>query len=225
MKNSECKKVLSVLSLYIEDKLDDEEKFFVETHLFKCSDCYKKYLEMKSVIKNLHFEYEKLKDEFNRIESNNTFNIREYENFYNNISPYIDDELCYDDSIKFRKYLVNSKTARTELANAYGLRNNIKEAVNRLKNNTNINFSKKIIKQLKKDYNDPYETMYKKAGILLFIMLSMLIILSAFSLSMINKANAKEFIKQPIKTFEFPNDEDFIEFIFDENHQALLTAK
>ena len=38
------------------------------------------------------------------------------ENFLENISPYIDDELCYDDSIKFRRYLLKSKQARTELA-------------------------------------------------------------------------------------------------------------
>ena len=64
--------------------------------------------------------------ELKKAESEKIFSIREYEAFHQNISPYIDDELCYEDSIKFRKYLLKSKSARNELASAYGLKNNIK---------------------------------------------------------------------------------------------------
>ena len=115
-----------MLSLYIEHKLCESDRLFVENHFFKCKSCYQKYLEMKEIINNLHFEYEKLLNEFDRIENDKMFNIREYETFYNNISPYIDDELCYDDRVKFRKYLLKSKPARVELSNAYILKNNIK---------------------------------------------------------------------------------------------------
>ena len=47
MKNSICKKVGSLLFLYIENKLDDEDRFYVEKHFQTCNDCYQKYLEMK----------------------------------------------------------------------------------------------------------------------------------------------------------------------------------
>ena len=91
MNNPLCKKVISMLSLYIENKLDDDDRLFIENHFLECSSCYQKYIEMKEIISNLHFEYEKLLNEFERIESNKMFNIREYEMFYKNISPYIDD--------------------------------------------------------------------------------------------------------------------------------------
>ena len=102
MDNPVCRKITSMLSLFIEHKLSESDSLFVENHLYKCPTCYKKYIEMKEIINNLHFEYEKLLSEFDKIEAEKTFNIREYELFYNNISPYIDDELCYDDSVKFR---------------------------------------------------------------------------------------------------------------------------
>ena len=223
---------MSLLSLYIENKLDEDDSFFVETHLFKCSECYSKYIEMKDVISNLHFEYEKLTDDFNRLEANNHFNIREYENFYNNISPYIDDELRYEDSIRFRKYLLNSKSARGELANAYGLRNNIRSSVERLKNGLNINFSKKIIKKLKNENADNFEKIYKRAVIAICIMISTLILLGIISFKYMNKpfahhhrANEITDSSMIINTIEFPSDDDFVEFFFDENNEALLAYK
>ena len=51
---------------------------------------------------------EKIMDELKQKDSEKKFSIREYDTFYNNISPYIDDELCYEDSLKFRKYLLKS---------------------------------------------------------------------------------------------------------------------
>ena len=78
MKNS-CNRVMSLMALFIENKLDENNKFFVETHLLKCGDCYKKYLDMKKVMNDLHFEYEKLMEEFSKIDSDSSFNIREYE--------------------------------------------------------------------------------------------------------------------------------------------------
>ena len=121
-----------MLSLYIENKLNDKDKFFVENHFLSCINCYQKYLEMKKIMKNLHLEYQKLLDEFDKLESSQNFSIREYETFYNNISPYIDDELNYEESIKFRKYILKSKPARAELANAYKLKNNINKVTTAL---------------------------------------------------------------------------------------------
>ena len=121
MNNPICKQIESMLCLYIENKLTIEEKLFVENHFNECETCYKKYLEMKEILKNLHFEYTKLMKELKESEEKKVFCIREYENFFENISPYIDDELCYEDSIKFRKYLLKSKTARGEYPNGTGL--------------------------------------------------------------------------------------------------------
>lgn len=220
-----CKKVISMLALYIENKLDEADRLFIENHFLICQSCYGKYKEMKDIIDNLHFEYEKLLDEFEKIEANKIFNIREYENFLENISPYIDDELCYDDSIKFRRYLLKSKQARTELANAYGLKNNIRHSIAIFKDNTNVNFSKQILKRLNEENKDSFDNIYKRAAIILGFMITTLIAVSIYmGYSYITESQAKETNQNIIENVYFPSDEDYVEFIFD-NKEALLTAK
>ena len=224
--NSVCKKVISMLSLYIENKLDLEDKIYIENHFVECSDCYQKYLEMKEIIHNLHFEYEKLLSEFERIEANKVFSIREYEMFYKNISPYIDDELSYDESINFRKYLLKSKPARNELANAYGLKNNIKHSVADFKNGLNFNLSKKIVKQLKDENRDTFDNVYRRAAVVLGFMMLSLAILSIFlGINYVNQSFAKLPKEKVVNTIEIPQEADMVEFFFDKNDKALLTAK
>lgn len=226
MDNLVCKKVSSMLFLYIENKLNEDDRLFVENHFQYCNDCYKKYLEMKEIIKNLHFEYQKLQDEFARIEANQIFNIREYEVFYKNISPYIDDELCYDDSIRFRKYLLKSKPARAELAIAYGLKNNIKNSVSDFKDNLNINFSKKIIKKLREENKYSFESVYKRAAIVFGFMISVLVVLSLYiGISFFNTHYIKAHAAEAPVAFDFPKNDDLVEFSFDDSQEATLTAK
>lgn len=227
MNTSECKKVTSMLLSYIEHKLGAEEVLFVENHFKYCSDCYTKYLEMKEIVKNLHFEYEKLLKDFERVEASQVFNIREYEMFYKNISPYIDDELSYDDSIKFRKYLLKSKHARAELANAYNLRNNIRHSTAIFKDNLNVNFSKKIIKQLKNENKYTFDEVYKRAAVIIGIMISTLIIISLFvGFSYMTHSVAQaETISNADLQIDFPNPDDMAEFTFDYGPFALLVNK
>ena len=226
MENQICKKVASMLSLYIENKLDDEEKFFVENHFVNCVSCYQKYLEMKKIVNNLHLEYKKLLDEFEKIESNQNFSIREYETFYNNISPYIDDELNYDESIQFRKYILKSKSARTELANAYKLKNNIKRSIAKLKDSSNINFSKRILKKLKEENRNTFDIIYQRAAIILGFTLSTIIIIGVYvSFNYIQEAFTQNGNKQVFQTIDFPKEKDWIEFTYDKNNKALLTQK
>ncbi len=227
MNNAECKKITSMLLSYIEHKLSDEDRLFVENHFKYCSDCYTKYLEMKKIVKNLHFEYEKLLNEFERVEANQLFNIREYETFYKNISPYIDDELSYDESVKFRKYLLKSKPARVELANAYTLRNNIRHSTAVFKDNLNVNFSKKIIKQLKDENKYTFDAVYKRAAVIIGIMLSALILISVlvgFNY-MTNSVAKAEAVTNNYSEIVFPSADDMVEFTFDYGPMALLVNK
>ncbi len=228
MENPVCKKVISMLSMYIENKLCESDRLFIENHFYKCKSCYQKYLEMKEIINNLHFEYEKLLNEFDRIESDKLFNIREYESFHNNVSPYIDDELCYDESIKFRKYLLKSKPARAELSNAYRLKNNIKSSIDTYKNGLNFNFSKKIINTLKDEKKDSYARFFNKTAVATYITAFSILVLSIyFLISHFSYAGDIDLTDgNVINTFAFPDDEeDFVEFAFDENEEALLSNK
>mgnify|MGYP007070001115 CR=1 FL=1 len=72
--------------------------------------------------------------------------------------------------------------------------------------------------------------MYKRALTAITVMIIFLIIISYAGLNYINKnyAHAKHSnnVKTKAKTeYIFPNDDDLVEFTFDENHEALLTAK
>ena len=226
LNKSICKQIESMLCLYIENKLTFDERVFVKTHLESCENCYKKYLEMKKIFKNLHFEYSKLMNELKNAETEKVFNIREYENFYQNISPYIDDELCYEDSIKFRKYLLKSKSARRELANAYGLKNNIKISIDEFKDKLNINFSKKVINELQGKNFNIFEKYYKNAAIFIAFLISTFILITIYlSFSYVNEAFASDSDKTIVKSIEIPNENDMIEFTFDENNNPLLIAK
>lgn len=226
LNKSICKQIESMLCLYIENKLTFDERVFVKTHLKDCENCYKKYLEMKKIFKNLHFEYSKLMNELKNAEAEKVFNIREYENFYQNISPYIDDELCYEDSIKFRKYLLKSKSARRELANAYGLKNNIKNSIDEFKDKLNINFSKKVINELQGKNFNIFEKYYKNAAIFIAFLISTFILITIYlSFSYVNEAFASDSDKTIVKSIEIPNENDMIEFTFDENNNPLLIAK
>ena len=226
MNKSICKQIEGMLCLYIENKLSNEERFFVKSHFEQCPTCYKKYLEMKKIFQNLHNEYEKLMLELKKAESEKIFSIREYENFYKNISPYIDDELCYEDSIKFRKYLLKSKSARNELASAYDLKNNIKYSINDFKDKLNINFSNKIINKLQGKNFDILDFIYPKAAILLTFLISTLILVSIYlGFNYINEAFAKDTDNAIVKSIEIPNEKDMMEFTFDQNNKAIIISK
>ena len=223
--NRICKKVTSMLSAYIENKLNEEERLFIENHFSICKECRKKYYEMTEIIGSLHFEYEKMLNEFNKIEENKAFKIKEYETFYNNISPYIDDELCYEDSLKFRKYLLKSKSARDELSNVYLLKNNIKKSISDFMDKSNVNFSKKIIKKLKSENKYIIPNIYKKIAVIIGFIISVLTVLFIFIgfNHFKNYANAQEI--KSVNNNIYYNDENFVEFYFDERGKILLTEK
>ncbi|MBQ3641237.1 zf-HC2 domain-containing protein [bacterium] len=228
MNHSECKKIEAMLCSYIEHKLSDEEMCYVENHFAKCPECYQKYLEMKEIIGNLHYEYVKLMKELDKIEENKIFNLKEYDNFYQNISPYIDDELSYDDSIKFRKYILKSKPARTKLSDAYGLKNNIKNSINSYKDGLkNINFSKNIIKRLKNKPPLNLKAIYSKSMVFLGFLISIFAILSIYlGFNYLNEYyTGGAAPSKLVEKINIPNEDEMVEFTFDDDNNPLITAK
>ena len=224
MNNPRCSKVIGMLSAYIENKLSESERLYVEEHFLTCPECRKKFYEMNEIMDNLQFEYERMMNEFNKIETNRMFNINEYEKFQNNISPYVDDELCYEDSLKFRRYLLKSKPARAELSNVYSLRNNIRKSATTFMNKSNINFSKKIIKKLKKENNN--SGFYKKKIILISVILSIIAVFTIFiGISYFSMSYAEEIQDKVQKEIIFPDDTDWVTFFFNDKGEALFSYK
>ena len=107
-----CRKVMSLLALYIDEKLDFETKEFVKHHLEICPECNKKYIMLKELIFELRNAYKQLNNEHPYEEKKVQFNIKEHEKFQNNISAYFDNELQLDESLNMKKYMINSRVVR-----------------------------------------------------------------------------------------------------------------
>lgn len=221
-----CRKITAMLSAYIENKLTKTERKFVESHFSKCAECRKKFYEMNRIIGSLRFEYEKMMNEFDKIEAEKNSRTLCSAEFYKNISPYIDNELGLEDSIKFRKYILKSKQARSELANAYKLSSSIKKSAAGFMDKSNINLSKKVIKRLKSSSKDAKSGIYKRAAIIISFMLSLLAAIAVFAgLCYFNKSYAQSPQIQTRQEIVFPDDSDWIEFYFDKNGNFLFADK
>ncbi|MDD3236708.1 MAG: zf-HC2 domain-containing protein [Candidatus Gastranaerophilales bacterium] len=171
MDNNICKQVNSMISLYIDGKLNDEHKQIVEKHFEECPKCFEKYKAMKEVVENLKLSYERLLNEFEAMENANLFNIREYERFSDNLSAYMDNELSYEESVKFRKYLLKSKSARNDLTTAYKVKNAMQDTILANYLDNQFDFSKKIVTQLKKEDKKYLLKTYTKAAIIAGLLL------------------------------------------------------
>ncbi len=152
--SANCKKVLSLLALYIDDNLDIETKSFVEKHLQICPECNKKYLMMKKLITELRNAYKQFNEESTEQEKNVQFNIKEHERFQGNLSAYFDNELPLEESLSMKKYMIKYPKARRDLEDLYHLHNIIISSFNSTKRILNTDYSKVISYKLQgKIYN------------------------------------------------------------------------
>lgn len=139
-----CRKVLSLLALYIDDKLDVETREFVENHLRICPACNKKYVMMKELITELRNAYKQFSDESASQEKKVQFNIKEHERFQDNLSAYFDNELPLEESLSMKKYMIKIPKARRDLENLYHLHNIINSSFCNTKKLFNNDYSRLI---------------------------------------------------------------------------------
>lgn len=144
-----CKKVSSMLSLYIDDKVTEQERCFIEEHLSQCKECHKKYVYLKSLIKNLKDSYKQVVELALKKQKLESFSIREHEKFLDNISPYVDNELSALECFEFRKYLIKSKAAQKELKNTYLLQKKLRTAFEKTGKKASFNVASNIMKDIK----------------------------------------------------------------------------
>lgn len=144
-----CKKVSSMLSLYIDNKVTYQERAFIEDHISNCDECYKKFLYLKSLIKNLKDSYKQVVELALKKQKQNTFSIREHEKFMENISPYVDNELEAQECFEFRKYLMKSKMAQKELKNTYLMQKEMRTAFEKTKKTMSPALSNAVMDKLR----------------------------------------------------------------------------
>ena len=82
------------------------------------------------------------------------------------------------------------------------------------------------MKRLLDENKDSFENVYKRAAVVLGFMISTLILVSLYvGFNYVNKSFAEDIKQNIVKSVTFPKDDEYVEFYFDENNEALLTAK
>ncbi|MDD3436328.1 MAG: zf-HC2 domain-containing protein [Candidatus Gastranaerophilales bacterium] len=151
--NLTCTQVSALLSFYIDDKLSNQLKQFVEAHLEICPTCNAKLEALRSMIKSLREVHEKLSvvksgaEEYAQSEQNNDFSI--------NLSAYIDNELSDEENLKVKKYIISNPKARQDLEKMYKLKKIMQNSFDKAKNNSKGDYSKFILRRI-----DMHEEIY-----------------------------------------------------------------
>ncbi len=148
-----CKQVSSMLSLYIDNRVSFNDRILIQEHLKNCPSCRKKYMYLKSLIKNLQDSYKQVVEISAKKQKQNSFSIREHQKFMNSISPYVDNELMGEESFEFRKYLMKSKNAQKELKNIYIVQKHLKYAYNQTLKKAPPEITRNVINILNKNNN------------------------------------------------------------------------
>lgn len=197
--SSACRKVTSLLALYIDGKLDEETKAFVEKHLQICPECNKKYIMLKELIYELRNAYQQLNYDVSAQDTKQQFNIKEHENFQTNLSAYFDNELPLNESLSMKKYMIKYPKARKELEALYNLHSVINSSFNNTKRYLNSDYAKIICYRLQgKNYNVQKQKRLKIASYVASILLALTILFytSPVGKTVINKSI--EFFKKNI---------------------------
>ncbi|MBO6086846.1 zf-HC2 domain-containing protein [bacterium] len=134
MKNKlNCRQVAALINFYNEGCLTDLLTKYVEEHLDNCPECREKYF-------------------FQNIEEivpeENSYTDEQYENFLNNLSPYIDNELSDAENIKIKKYVIQNPKARKVLEDMYIFKKNLHLAHEKTKTDFKSDLSKDIINKI-----------------------------------------------------------------------------
>lgn len=161
-----CKKVNSMLSLYLDEALAPEQMEFMDRHLEECEECKTRFENLKSVMTSLRNSYQKVRET-----SQPFFNIKEYEYFHDNASAFIDNELDEEQRAYFMSCLQKSTLAQKKLDELLKTQMLLKKTFNEVAAECPIDYSKKIVHDLKNEkkiFNIP-SVIYKKAAVVLGI--------------------------------------------------------
>lgn len=175
--NLTCSQISALLPFYIDDKLSEKMKEFVETHLKYCAECRKKVdlqRKMKESVKVAQKSiatYKARQEKF--CEKLKQDELRQ------NISAYIDNELKDDENIKVKKLIISNPDARLEFDNMYKLKKSLNSSFEKTKNETKVDYTKAIFREI--DFreeileNDIFERV-----VAIFVLISAIFTAAAF---------------------------------------------
>lgn len=170
-----CNQVVTLLTFYIENKLDESLSICVREHLNSCEHCREKYLKLKRILENFSAIKSKIAEE-DEIKDIKEYDTEQYRRFKANLSAYIDNELSDKDNIKIKKIAISNPLARKDLEEVYAFKQLLHSSFNKTKSDLKHDYAKRTLEKIydntpKKEFN-PF---YKLVGIFACIMVFMLI--------------------------------------------------
>lgn len=148
-----CRRVSAMLSLFIDNKVTYQERAFIEEHISNCKECYKKYLYLKSLIKDLKASYKHILELTQKKQEQKMFSIRAHERFLEALYPYVDNELSMSENQEVRDYLSVSKNAQRQLNDVYLLQKELKSSFDKTKKTFHKDLSAIVIGSIKNREN------------------------------------------------------------------------
>lgn len=142
-----CNQVNALLSFYVEDKLNEQLKKYIEYHLSICPKCYEKYQKLKKLVNNFTEISKKINSDEDE-ELDNPYINRQYEDFKSNLSAYIDNELTDEENIRIKKIAISNPIARKDLEDIYTFKRLLHSSFDKTKNNAKEDFSKNVLSQI-----------------------------------------------------------------------------
>lgn len=169
-----CEQVGAIITFYIEDRLSEYLKKAVKHHLENCPACQEKFEELKNMVEKFaHTECKPNIDE----ETQNAFKQKQYNEFKQNLSAYIDNELDDHENIRIKKITISNPMARRDLEEMYAFKKLLHTSFEKTKNDTKYDFSRQVINQM---YNNPQkEEQYFSKLIFAYCIMFTIIIVGA----------------------------------------------
>lgn len=141
-----CEQVSALLTYYVENKLNEPLKKYVEYHLSICPECSEKLKKLKKIASNFNEISKKIHDEDQDFE--NPYKTKQYEDFKLNLSAYIDNELSDEESIRIKKIAISNPIARKDLEDIYTFKRLLHSSFDKTKNEARQDYSKNILNKI-----------------------------------------------------------------------------
>lgn len=170
-----CNQVVTLLTFYIENKLDETLSICVREHLNSCEHCREKYLKLKRILENFSAIKSKISEEEEDIEIKE-YETEQYRRFKANLSAYIDNELSDNENIKIKKIAISNPLARKDLEEVYAFKQLLHSSFNKTKSELKQDYARRTLEKM---YDTPQKNemnpFYKLITIFACIMIFMLI--------------------------------------------------
>ena len=131
-----CNQVIALISFYLENKLNPRLKQHIENHLQICQKC-----------KSFYMNYS-IKTKQKKQNSIIPTEDKQYINFKNNLSAYIDNELDAKESLRIKKMVISNPSAREKMENMYHLKKMMHDSYEKIKNEMKRDYTRSTLNKL-----------------------------------------------------------------------------